>query len=249
MNVTYSELLYRAMKQSAVDLNVSPEDFRKQGSTAAISRKTDGQRAYLSEPLILSIVSYGGGIVASCREELVPAVADYINKYEWYRCFETPNVHEINSELVKRGYHIKFMAEYFLPDPDKIPNLDCAYETRELSSRDFSGLYLDCWSNALCEKRAELDVMGVGAYDNGRLIGLAACSRDCEDMYQIGIDVLPEYRRQGVAGALTSRLAKNILAAGKVPFYCAAWSNIISVRNALKCGFKPAWIELGAAEI
>ena len=83
---------------------------------------------------------------------------------------------------------------------------------------DFAGLYVPEWSNALCEKRKALDVLGVGAYDNGRLIGLAGCSADCETMWQIGIDVLPEYRRQGVAGALTSTLACEILARGRCRF-------------------------------
>ena len=63
-------------------------------------------------------------------------------------------------------------------------------------------------------------------------------------MLQIGVDVLPEYRRLGVASAVTSRLAMLILDQGKVPFYCSAWSNIRSVRNAVKCGFIPAWVEL-----
>ncbi len=32
----------------------------------------------------------------------------------------------------------------------------------------------------------------------------------------------------------------------KVPFYCSAWSNIRSVRNAIKSGFIPAWVEMTA---
>ena len=92
------------------------------------------------------------------------------------------------------------------------------------------------------------DVLGVGAYDGDNLIGLAGCSADCESMYQIGVDVLPEYRRMGIASALTSRLALEVLALGKVPFYCAAWSNIKSVRNALRCGFRPAWVQLTAKD-
>lgn len=68
-------------------------------------------------------------------------------------------------------------------------------------------------------------------------------------MYQIGVDLLPEYRRKGVASALTSKLSLEILKLGKVPFYCAAWSNIKSVRNAIKSGFYPAWAELTAREI
>ena len=92
-------------------------------------------------------------------------------------------------------------------------------------------------------------MLGVGAYDDGKLIGLAGCSADCENMYQIGVDVLPTYRRQGVAAAVTSRLALEILNLGKVPFYCAAWCNVKSARNAIKCGFRPAWVELTAKDI
>lgn len=77
-------------------------------------------------------------------------------------------------------------------------------------------------------------------------VGFAGCSADCETMYQIGVDVLPEYRRKGIASAITSRLAIETLKLGKVPFYCAAWSNIKSVRNAIRSGFRPAWVELTA---
>lgn len=80
-------------------------------------------------------------------------------------------------------------------------------------------------------------------YDSKKLVGLTGCSADCETMWQIGVDVLPEYRRQNIASALTSRLALEILEQEKVPFYCAAWSNIKSVRNAIKSGFRPVWAE------
>ena len=86
--------------------------------------------------------------------------------------------------------------------------------------------------------------LGVGAYDEGRLIGLAGCSADAKDMLQIGVDVLPEYRRVGVASALTSRLATEILKRDKVPFYCCAWSNIRSAKNAIRSGFSLAWAEM-----
>ena len=65
-------------------------------------------------------------------------------------------------------------------------------------------------------------------------------------MWQIGVDVDGGHRGEGVASALTSRLALHALERGKVPFYCAAWSNVASVRNAIKCGFRPAWVELTA---
>ena len=68
-------------------------------------------------------------------------------------------------------------------------------------------------------------------------------------MWQIGIDVLPEYRRQGIAACLTSRLALEVLKKDIVPFYCCAWSKIKKKKNALKSGFRPAWVQLTARSI
>ena len=48
---------------------------------------------------------------------------------------------------------------------------------------------------------------------------------------------------------MTGALALEILKRGKVPFYCAAWSNIKSVRNAIKAGFRPAWVEMTAKSV
>lgn len=168
--------------------------------------------------------------------------------YAVEHCFESPNVIALNERLAQFGYKVCFMAEYFLPDINELKELPCNYDIKVLHPEDFEQYYTDEWGNALYKPRKHLDRLATGAFHNGRLVGLAGCSADCETMYQIGVDVLPEYRRQGIASAVTSRLAFEILALGKVPFYCAAWSNIKSVRNAIKCGFRPAWAELTARE-
>ena len=182
-------------------------------------------------------------------EEVADLVSEYIGRYEFCHCFETPNMHWLNDRLAEKVHKICFMAEYYLFDADKAPDLSCAYETRMLGPADFEKLYLPEWGNALCKERKQLDVLGIGAYDQGNLVGFAGCSADCEDMWQIGVDVLPEYRRNGIASALTNKLAKAIMEREKVPFYCSAWSNIRSVRNAVKSGFIPAWAEMTAKPI
>lgn len=247
--MTNQELLDIALKQSAIDLSCSPEDFFCGKPKLVRSKPHPQARKYLKLPFDANLVFYGGNIVASVSEQAEPLVASYIQKYEPYRCYETPEIHELDEKLRPLGLWTRHMAEYFLPDVSALRELPCAYPTKVLEAKDFSELYLPQWSNALCADRKELDVLGVGAYDGGRLIGLAGCSADCETMWQIGIDVLPEYRRQGIAAALTSRLALEILARGKVPFYCAAWSNIPSVRNAIHSGFRPAWVELTAKPV
>ena len=242
--MTNREIKEIALRQSAEDIGCQAHDFLSDKNVVVPFRLGRNARKYYKEPITCNFVSYGSNLVAATTEEVSDLVTEYAGKFEFYHCFETPNMHWLNERLAERGHKICFMAEYYLPDVDRIPETECGYETRILIQDDFKDLYLPAWSNALCKDRRHLDVLGVGAYDNGRLVGLAACSADCEEMWQIGIDVLPEYRQRGIASALTGRLAREILDRGKVPFYCSAWSNIRSARNAAKSGFIPAWVEM-----
>ena len=248
--MTNRDILKIAMAQSAADLCAEASDFEKNENVIVTSYANEHARRYLKLPFSCQLVSYGNNVVASVSPEYKEITENYINKYPVEHLFETPHMHVLNEALMQKGQKICFMAEYFLPDVnvlhERVVEGANPYEFRLLTQTDFADLYLPEWSNALCKDRAHLDVLGVGAYDGDRLVGLAGCSADCDTMWQIGIDVLPDYRRQGIASALTSRLAIEILNRGKVPFYCAAWSNIKSVRNALRSGFYPAWVEMTA---
>ncbi|MDE7184823.1 MAG: GNAT family N-acetyltransferase [Lachnospiraceae bacterium] len=241
---TNQDILQIAMKQSAFDLNCSQTDFLESANIIVQSEIGASAKKYYKEPIACNFVSYGNNLVVSVKDAYRSIVEEYIQKYEFYHCFETPYMHWLDERMSKMGQRICFMAEYFLPDMGRMGRLPCNYEMRILNQTDFRNLYVPEWSNALCNARKELDVLGIGAYDGNQLIGLAGCSADCDSMWQIGIDVLPEYRRQGIASALTSNLAMEILERGKVPFYCCTWSNIRSSRNAMKSGLAPAWVEM-----
>ena len=244
-----SQILQIALNQSATDSSCRAEDFLSGAPKTVISEKNADARKYLKLPFFCDITSYGSNAVASVSPELYNKVTDYINSYPPEHCFETPNLHVLMEQLRPFGLDICFMAQYFLPDMNAVKICRCGFETKIIAKADFQELYLPQWSNALCKERKELDKIAVGAYDNGSLIGLAGASADCKDMWQIGIHVLPQYRKQGIASALTSILANEILKLDKVPFYCCAWSNIASARNAVKSGFRPAWVQMTAQKI
>ena len=244
--MTNDDIRQIALRQSAVDCHCQWTDFLSAGNVVAISCADDKARRYLQLPFDCHLVSYGVNVVASVRPDLAVPVKAYIDRYAGYRCFETPHLHILDDILRPHRLRVCFMAAYFLPDIPRLEALPCAVELRILSPAELADCYRPEWSNALCEKRRHLDVLAVGAYDRDRLVGLAGASADCDEMWQIGIDVLPEYRLKGIASALTSHLALEILRRDKVPFYCAAWSNVPSVRNAISSGFRPAWVELTA---
>ena len=242
--MTTQDLFRIAMHQSAEDIGCSTEDFLSDRNTVVPFQLGSKAKKYYRLPIGCNFISYGNNVVASSTEELFDLVKEYVERFDFYHCFETPNMRWLNRRLEPLGQTVCFMAEYYLPDLQKLTKLPCPYETRLLEKADFEELYVPEWSNALCHDRKHLDALGVGAYDGAKLIGLSGCSADAEEMWQIGVDVLPEYRKRGIASAITSRLAMEIVERDKVPFYCSAWSNIRSVRNAIKSGFLPAWVEM-----
>ena len=174
--MTNQEILRIAMAQSAVDLCAEPLDFEKSENVIVTSRENDGARLYLKLPFSCQLVSYGNNVVASVSPEFREITENYINKYPVEHLFETPHLHVLNEALTAKGQKICFMAEYFLPDVNVLCALDCSYELRILTQKDFAELYLPEWSNALCKDRKHLDVLGVGAYEGDKLVGLAGCS-------------------------------------------------------------------------
>lgn len=247
--MTNQDIMSIAMQQSAYELNCNAEDFWKKENIAKESVPNDKARKYLKFPLICHLVSYGTNIVVCGRADLLSEIKRFMDSVpEIENCFETPGIYPLNNILKKADAEICFMADYFLPDIDVVHSteISCHYEMRVLHPEDLAALYLPEWKNALCEHRKQLDILAVGAYDKGKLMGMAGCSADCDMMWQIGVDVLPEYRNRGIGSALTNRLAREIFERGKVPFYCAAWSNVKSVKNAIRSGFRPGWIEITA---
>ena len=255
-----STILKFAMEQQAFDSNCKPEDFLRTENVFTESIPNPNAHRYMKLPLVMDLTSFGNNVVVSGRADLLPELKEVINSLpaaSSYKWFESPFMYKLNEILLKADSRICFMADYFLPDVDKIFEVgklfdskiasgEFPYELKVLTCEDFKNLYTDDWSNALCADRSELDVIGVGAYEGEKLVGLAGASADAQNFWQIGIDVLPENRRKGIAATLTNRLAREIFERGKIPFYCAAWSNIKSVRNAVKAGFKPGWVQMSA---
>ena len=242
--MTDKDVLQIAMQQSAEDIGCSVEDFLANDNRIVPFKLGGNAKVYYKLPIGCNFISYGNNIVAAATEETSGIVKEYISRFKFYHCFETPNMHWLDERLEPLGMTTCFMAEYYLPDLNRLTELPCEYELRILEKGQFDDLYCPEWPNALSSDKKHLDMLAVGAYDGGKLIGLAGCSADAEKMWQIGVDVLPEFRRKGIASALTSKLALEILNRGKVPFYCTAWSNVRSVRNAIKCGLIPAWVEM-----
>ena len=88
------------------------------------------------------------------------------------------------------------------------------------------------------------DEIGIGAYKDGMILGMAGATSDSDMMWQIGINVMPDAEGLGIGSMLVAIIKNEILSRGKLPFYGTSMSHIASQRVALAAGFVPAWAEL-----
>ena len=239
------EALALARRQSALEYGCAPEDFLGKKHIVTESAFVRGARVYHNTPAILEMVTYGSCTVATCCRELIAPMQAFLARHaSAYSCFELDAISELSAILAPLDRKVSLGGIYRLPAATDIRENTCPYELRVLKPQDFAGLYLPEYGNALGLSRPQYDRICVGAYDGDTLCGLAGASEDCAEMWQIGVDVLPEYRGQGIAAAIVSRLAQEVTALGRLPFYCSAWANVISMHTAERCGFEPAWSEV-----
>jgi GNAT superfamily N-acetyltransferase len=242
------KILQIAMQQQAIDYNCAPDDFCSSENVVVISNENPKARAYLELPFFCALTSFGNNIVASVNESIADFVSEYINDKKIEDCFAPPNIFMLNDELRKHGCQITFCAQRSLPDINLIKPISCVYELRIIQPDEYLELYdRPEWSSVTGSgKRKHLDRTAIGAYDGDKLIGLVGCQASCDSMWQMGTEVLPDYRRKGVAKALTAKLTLELLSIGVVPFSGNRWANLPSLKTQLSRGFKPAWVEMTA---
>lgn len=108
--MTNREILQIAMNRSAEDIGCRADDFLLSDNVTVPFCLGTNARKYLKEPITCNFVSYGNNVVAAVTDEVAGVVAEYIGRYEFYHCFETPNMQWLNDRLMEKGHRICFMA-------------------------------------------------------------------------------------------------------------------------------------------
>lgn len=104
--MTNKEIFEIAMQQSAKDLNAKASDFLVDTNVFVKSELGPAARKYYKEPIACNLVSYGNNIVASVKDEYREIVETYLNKFEFYHCFETPNLHWLDERMKEKGFRV-----------------------------------------------------------------------------------------------------------------------------------------------
>lgn len=244
------QLLQRLANQLAIDFNCSPEDFFRNETVLTTPACRSGRRQYIEGAFFFQMATLGGNAVLSADQRLHHWLSDYCRNRPGHILFEHQHLVAIDAALQQYGKALWQSHHLFLPDRD-LPDPKPDFSLRWFEQQEMTPLYeKNLFPNALCERflPQRPDVLAVAACDRGRIVGLAGCSADAPDFWQIGIDVMPDYRGKRIGQTLVLLLKNEILRRGKIPFYGTSLSNLYSQNIAQNTGFFPAWVEIESIE-
>ncbi len=231
MTLTKDKIWSAVRKQLAIDLNCSVDDFDREGFVFCEARENPGRRPFPRGERHFEMVTIGAAVIVSATTDILPYLREQLDSKSRDEAFNMPFVHGT--------------AHYFLPDnPQPLPILG-GFEINIIEQPGIEKLYqYKGFEYALGYdvNHPRPDVLAAVAIADGKVVGIAGASADCEQLWQTGINILPEYRRFGLAAALTNQLAIAILERGKIPYYGTSSSNVASQRTAHRAGFSPAWV-------
>ncbi len=235
-------------EQLALELNCAPEDFSGEENVITGPVLHENRRKFSDRPFFLQMATFGAGAVISADERLHPWLREWTKGKRGFWLFEQHNYLELDRLLRGYGYKMALTHHMFTPTTE-IAAVETGFPVRWLEQGDIPPFYgREEFSNALCDRfRPERpDVLAVAALDGEEIMGMAGCSADTPELWQIGIDVLPRYRGRGIGKTLVALLRNEALRRGALPYYGTSLSNIASWRVALASGFLPAWVEAEA---
>ncbi len=237
-----------AKRVLTADLSCEEGDLDKEKTTINIAREIDGARRFPLRKNSLNIATFGKGVVISCNTNRLQWVETNLKGRTRDDIFN-PSVFTLIEKYISRDSQVMVG-----PDLKYICADDTYHELKPIQNVELHVVFGDGievlygdkrFRNALGDEHnpKRPRVVAVTAISSGEIVGIAAASADSAQMYQVGIDVLPDFRNQGIGTALVSKLTKSVLDMEKVPYYTTWANNIASRRLAINVGFRPAWVE------
>jgi len=238
----------------AADFACEESDFDKEGITFCLARELEGARRFPLPEKFLAVVTMGRGVVVSCSAERLRWARTNLKSFSPEALFYASAIARME-KYVARDHQTMFGPElkYICTEDSLQPHrLDGEIDIDLIQEESIKQLYgSNLFPHALGRQHdpQRPRLLACSAKHDGVIVGLAAASADSDSMWQVGIDVLPDYRNRGIGKALISRLTEALFDIEKLPYYqTTGMANISSRRIAVSLGYRPAWVEVYSGE-
>lgn len=231
-------------KQLSIDFCCTEEAVESKENVFTEYMPLIGRRIFQEGECFLKAACVQGKILATGKPEIIKWMRTRYAHESGAWFMDYANLRELDEKMRKFGCRIGQAHPFYIAEKKTEIN------TEGFVIKKFVGEEIeqfrgdDRLGEAFLFAEIPKDEVGIAAYQNGKLLGMAGATSDSDLMWQIGINVMPEAERMGVGSMLVALLKNEILDLGKLPFYGTAMSHIASQRVALKAGFTPAWAEL-----
>ena len=245
---TGAEIDSAIREQLALELGCAPEDFSGEETVITGPVCPKQRRQFSDRPFFLQMATFGAAAVISAEERFHPWLREWTKGKRGPWLFEQHNYYLLERELRTYGYQMSMTHHMFAPKPE-LMRIKPDLRFRWLEQEDILPFYgREEFPNAICARfhPERPDVLAVVALDEEKIMGMAGCSADTPELWQIGVDVLPPYRGRGVGKTLVTLLRNEAFRRGALPYYGTSLSNLASWRCALASGFLPTWVEAEA---
>jgi predicted GNAT family acetyltransferase len=253
MITDWKSALNTVRKVLTADFACEERDFDQEGVVIRQLREIEGARRFPHPEKFLAVVTIGTGVVISCSAGRQRWAKANLVKLSRDKIFDISTIARVQNYVSRDHQEIRLELKFictkdtfqsFLPEGE--------IEISLIEGEDILGLYENnrfpnALNHAYNPQRPIVAV--ITAIFQGEVAGMAAASADCDVMWQIGVDTLPEYRNRGIAKTTVSALSENLLSRGILPYYSTRAVNIASQRTALSLGYFPAWVEMYSREL
>ena len=183
----------------------------------------------------IKILAYRNCVVVCTSEDLYYKVRELLQNKNRDEIFELPLVY---------GQTIHYVPnDNYINDVSVSLNYECEY----LFDRDILSLVgLTGFENSLAfDENGSTSTKAVCiAKEKNKIIGAAgAAESSVNGVWEIGVDVMEEYRNARLGTYLVRGLTEELLARNIIPFYSASVTNIGSQMVASRCDYIPFWVD------
>ena len=205
-----------------------------------------------TQDTFFQMITFGKNAVIRGDKKMIEWCSEKFSSVQSCFIMDSDNFYLINEKLRTfgkklGGENIRYL--HFFPEKtvEKPLNFDYKWYNKHTISALYK--YREFIDNALTF--SDKDMLAIAAYDGDKCVSVAGCDNYWEDLWQIGIDTVPEYRQRGLALYLVKEIALEIEKNGKLPLsWYQTWSaNIASTKVALGAGFYPVWVCYSCADL